>query len=73
MTNNSPMMAQPGPLQKNAFKMSPATASAAESTRVTMIAIRAGRLPWRAGTRDSSVMSPRTAMPKLAVREAGLA
>jgi hypothetical protein len=42
MTNPSVILTQAGALRKNA-----GTASAAEMTRVTMIAISAGRLPRR--------------------------
>ena len=62
MTNPSTAMTHTGAFRKNA-----GTASTAEMTRVTTIAISAPRLPRRAGTRASSVMSPRAATPRLTI------
>jgi hypothetical protein len=62
MTNPSTAVTQAGAFRKNA-----GTASTAEMTRVTTIAVSAPRLPRRAGTRDSSVMSPSAATPRLTI------
>ena len=62
MTKASRAMTQAGAFRKNA-----GTASAAEMTRVTTIAVSAPRLPRRAGTRASSVMSPSVATPRLTI------
>jgi hypothetical protein len=60
MTNPSVALIQAG-----AVAMKAPTARAASMIRATTAVIRAGRLPRRAGTSATSVMSPSTAMTML--------